>query len=219
MKKIRVLTVEDHSMTRLGLRIALEKSENIEIAGEASDGVTAVDIAVKEKPDVILMDIGLPYMDGITATEKIKEALPNTRILIYTSRENDEDVFSALSAGADGYIMKGTEADKLISALTAVAEGTAWLDPAIARLVLSNVNAGSKNVAVKSEATDEFNLTAKECEVLGLIVEGLDNEQIADKLCVAISTAKAHVHNILQKLYVKNKHEATVKALKKGLVR
>lgn len=216
MKKIKVLLVEDHTMTRLGLRMVLEREDNIKITGEASDGIKAVELAGETKPDVILMDIGLPFMDGIEATSTIKKKHPEIRVLIYTSRENEDDVFSALSAGADGYIMKGAEEDRLITAITVVSEGTAWLDPAIAGLVLSNVR---KEKARPEMSENNFNLTGRECEVLALIAEGLDNKQIAERLIVSLSTARAHVHNILQKLYVKNKHEATVKAFREGLIK
>lgn len=138
-KDIKVLLVEDHMMIRMGTALVIEKTEGITLVGEAEDGQQGVEMAKELLPDVILMDIGLPVIDGIEATRRIKELNLDSKILIFTSRDNDDDVFAALAAGADGYIMKGATAQQLTAALTAVNEGTAWLDPAIARLVLSNV--------------------------------------------------------------------------------
>lgn len=226
MVDIKVLLVEDHTMTRLGLSLVLEKTDNIKIVGEAEDGQRAIELAKSLKPDVILMDIGLPYVDGIEATRQIKEAQILSKILIFTSRDSEEDVFSALKAGADGYIMKGASENQMVSAITAVSEGTAWLDPAIARLVLSSVQRQDKIQNLPKEQTaslskntkNTFGLTDRELEVLGLIVEGLSNPQIAERLVVTKSTAKAHVHSILQKLYVADRTQAAVYAMKEGLV-
>ena len=156
-KDIKVLLVEDHMMIRMGTALVIEKTEGITLVGEAEDGQQGVEMAKELLPDVILMDIGLPVIDGIEATRRIKELNLDSKILIFTSRDNDDDVFAALAAGADGYIMKGATAQQLTAALTAVNEGTAWLDPAIARLVLSNVQ------KQKSEdtTTDSINYKAE----------------------------------------------------------
>ena len=222
---VKVLLVEDHTMVRLGLSLVFDNTDEIELVGEADNGKKGVELALELTPNVVLMDIGLPEMDGIQATSIIKKANPNIKVLIFTSRESDDDVFDALSAGADGYIMKGTNEQQMISAIKAVSEGTAWLDPAIAKLVLSNVRRqNSTPVQEPSTATgskvakNTYGLTDREIEVLGLIVEGMQNEQIAKKLVITLSTAKAHVHNILQKLYVENRTQATIQAVKEGLV-
>lgn len=223
---VKVLLVEDHTMVRLGLSLVFDNTDEIDLIGEADDGKKGVELALKLNPDVVLMDIGLPEMDGIQATSFIKRVNPNIKILIFTSRESDDDVFDALSAGADGYIMKGANEVQIISAIKAVSEGTAWLDPAIARLVLSNVrrqnssNISSENasIGINKNAKNTYGLTDREIEVLALIVEGMGNEQIAKKLVITLSTAKAHVHNILQKLYVENRTQATIQAVKEGLV-
>lgn len=223
---VKVLLVEDHTMVRLGLSLVFDNTDEIDLIGEADNGKKGVELALKLNPDVVLMDIGLPEMDGIQATSFIKRVNPNIKILIFTSRESEDDVFDALSAGADGYIMKGANEVQIISAIKAVSEGTAWLDPAIARLVLSNVRRqNSSNISsesmptsVNKNAKNTYGLTDREIEVLALIVEGMGNEQIAKKLVITLSTAKAHVHNILQKLYVENRTQATIQAVKEGLV-
>ena len=224
MKNIKVLLIEDHKMVRLGLSLVFENTEGIELIGEAENGKQGVQMASKLNPDVVLMDIGLPEMDGIQATEIIKKQNPNIKVLIFTSRESEDDVFDSLAAGADGYIMKGADEEQMISAIKAVAEGTAWLDPAIARLVLSNINrktqpaSATTSAEVNKNAKNTYGLTDRELDVLALIVEGCNNADIAKRLVITLATAKAHVHNILQKLYVSNRTQATITAVKEGLV-
>ena len=224
MDSLKVLLVEDHKMVRLGLSLVFENTDGIELVAEADNGKMGVELALKHNPDVVLMDIGLPEMDGIQATSIIKKSNPNIKVLIFTSRESDDDVFDSLASGADGYIMKGANEEQMISAIKAVAEGTAWLDPAIARLVLSNVRKQSSvpmsGVVPQANnvAKNTYGLTDRELEVLALIVEGLNNSEIAKRLVITISTAKAHVHSILQKLYVTNRTQATIQAVKEGLV-
>ena len=218
---IQVLLIEDHTMIRMGTALVIERAEGIELAGQAEDGQQGVNMAKELNPDVILMDIGLPVMDGIEATRLVKETNSNAKILIFTSRDNDDDVFAALAAGADGYIMKGATPEQLSQAIIAVSEGTAWLDPAIARLVLSSVQKQNKAISgtdgIKS-GKNAFGLTEREMEVLGLIVEGLSNPEIAERLVITRATAKAHVHSILQKLYVNDRTQAAVLAMREGLV-
>ncbi|MCQ2790243.1 MAG: response regulator transcription factor [bacterium] len=221
-KDISVLLVEDHAMTRLGLGIVLEQSKELKLVAEAEDGLTAVEKAKEYNPDVILMDIGLPNIDGIEATRRIKEFNPDAKILIFTSREDEKDVFDSFASGANGYIMKGTHPEQMINAIKAINEGIAWIDPSIAKLVLSNIgrnNSIENNIEETQEKSkNDYNLTARELDVLALIVEGLTNPQIADRLVISRATAKAHVHNILQKLYVNNRTNAVIMAVKEGLV-
>ncbi|MBQ9246775.1 response regulator transcription factor [bacterium] len=225
MGSLKVLLVEDHTMVRLGLALVFENTEGIKLVGEAENGKKGVELALKLLPDVVLMDIGLPEMDGIQATKLIKNSNPKIKVLIFTSRDSENDVFDSLAAGADGYIMKGATEEQMISAIKAVAEGTAWLDPAIARLVLSNVkkqpivNKENQSASSNNKAKNMYGLTDREIEVLALIVEGQNNEQIAKNLVITLSTAKAHVHSILQKLYVENRTQATIQAVKEGLIK
>lgn len=224
MDSIKVLLIEDHEMTRLGIALVCENTDGLELISQADNGKSGVELALKLNPDVVLMDIGLPGIDGIEACSLIKKQAPNIKILMFTSRESEDDVFASLSAGADGYIMKGTEKNQMINALKTVADGAAWLDPAIARLVLSsvkkqnNINSSDNQTLQIKNNKNNYGLTDRELQVLALIVEGLNNEQIAKKLVVTISTAKAHVHSILQKLYVDNRTQASRQAIKEGLV-
>lgn len=216
MKDINVLLVEDHIMTRMGMSLVIEKADGVTLIGEAEDGKVAIEKAKELSPDVILMDIGLPDIDGIEATRKIKDYNPDIKILMFTSRDNEKDVLASFKSGADGYIMKGATPEQTISAIKAVAEGTAWIDPAIARIVLSNIQNPSENISDKTQ--NEYDLTERELEVLALIVDGLSNSEIAEKLVIAKATAKSHVHSILGKLYVDDRTKAAVIALKEGIV-
>ncbi len=220
---INVLLVEDHELYRMGLSMLLSKAEDINLVAEASDGVEGVKKAREFSPQVILMDIGLPNMDGIEATQRIKDFLPETKILIFTSRDSEHDIFESFRAGADGYIMKGASPEQTISAIKAVYEGVGWIDPAIAKVVFSSigVNRQTSTVSVENFGKKEKNsygLTERELDVLSLMVDGLTNPQIAEKLVITRATAKAHVHSILQKLCATSRTQATVLAMKEGLV-
>lgn len=223
--KIGILLVEDHTMTRMGLQLVLEKADDIKIIGEAEDGEVAVNLAKELTPDVILMDIGLPSIDGIEATQRIRQENLSSKIIMFTSRDSDDDVFAALAAGADSYIMKGASPEQLTTAIRAVNEGVAWLDPAIAKVVLRNITKGQISNSSNYDETKKpsklalsAGLTERELEVLRLIVEGLSNPQIAERLFITRATAKAHVHSILQKLCVDDRTQAAVTAMREGLV-
>ena len=222
---IRTLLVEDHELERLGLSIMLEQAENIELVGQAENGIKGVELAKSLLPDVIIMDIGLPIIDGIEATKRIKQFNPNSIILIFTSRDNSDDIFEAFQSGADGYVMKDASREQICTAIRSVSEGVAWIDPAIAKLVLSNIQSPKEQVVPKVSGEinyhagkQNYGLTEREMEVLALIVEGLTNVQIAKELTITTSTAKAHVHSILQKLSAETRAKATKKAIIEGLV-
>lgn len=222
-KSIKVTIIEDHDMTRMGLSFALSNNSSIEVLGTASDGLEGVEQALNLKPDLVVMDIGLPTIDGIEATRKIKNAMPEIKVLMNTSRDNEDDILDSFAAGADGYITKGATSEQTISAIQAVSEGVGWLDPAIARVVLSNIRKNSQQEAKTSginyqKGKNLYGLTEREMEVLALLVEGLKNPQISKKLVITIATTKTHVHNILQKLYVKTRSKAVATAMKDGLV-
>lgn len=224
MANVKVLIVEDHLMVRMGLSLVLEKIGDIDLIGEAEDGLEGVEKTRALLPDVVLMDIGLPTIDGIEATKRIKETNPEIKVLMFTSRDSEDDVLSAFEAGANGYIMKGANAEQTERAIKSVSEGSGWLDPQIARIVLSNIQRTNKPAGV---ATGEINykdgknlygLTEREMEILSLMVEGLSNPQIADRCFISKSTAKAHVHSILQKLCVTKRTKAVNIAMTQGLV-
>lgn len=220
---VRVMIVEDQDMARLALSVVLGQNENIEIIDMVADGLDAVEKALSKRPDLVIMDIGLPSIDGIEATRKIKEADSDIKVLMYTSREDENDIFDSFQAGADGYITKGATREQTIAAVLAVSEGTGWLDPAIAKVVLSNIRRSSISENKRGEINyalgkNLYGLTEREMDVLALIVDGMTNPQISDKLCITISTTKTHVHSILQKLYVKTRAKATAIAMNEGLV-
>ena len=229
MIKIKTLLVEDHELVRMGIALMLEQTDDIELVAQADDGIKGVEYAQEYMPNVIIMDIGLPVIDGIEATKRIKSANPDCKILICTSRESNNDVFEAFQSGADGYIMKGASKEQLCNAIRTVNEGAAWIDPAIAKLVLSSLRNPdtigyedtkySQTGEINYEAgKKQYGLTEREMQVLALIVEGLTNIQIADKLCISQYTAKTHVHSVLQKLSAETRAKATNTALTEGLV-
>lgn len=221
--------VEDHEITRVGLRLMLEQAPDIKIVGEASDGKEGV-VAVSElKPNVVLMDIGLPAIDGIEATGQIKKNAPNVRVIMLTSHDNDRDVFAALSAGADGYCLKETPTSQLVLAIRAVADGAAWLDPGIASKVLRASVAGAApggradsgtavSGAVGAHGEPKSRLSQREIDVLKLVVEGMSNQAIAEKLYVSVETVKTHMRRIMEKLAVSDRTQAAVKAMREGLL-
>ena len=221
---INVLLVEDHVLTRVGLSVILGKAEGINILGEASDGIEGIKKARELSPDVILMDIGLPNIDGIEATQRIKDFNPGIKILMFTSRDGENDVLEAFKSGADGYVMKGANEEQTISAIRSVYEGVGWLDPAIAKIVFGNLQKAQQQPITEPEQmqtsrNNSYGLTERELDVLELVVEGLTNPQIADRLVITKATAKAHVHSILQKLCATSRTQATFKAINEGLVR
>lgn len=219
---INVLLVEDHELYRMGLTMVLDKTEGINLIAQASDGLEGIKKAREYSPNVILMDIGLPNVDGIESTARIKEFLPETKILILTSRNSEQDILGAFAAGADGYVMKGATPEQTISAIKAVNDGVGWIDPAIAKVVFTNLSKVTCSSAVTEISSvkpkNSYGLTERELEVLELMVDGLTNPQIADKLVITRATAKAHVHSILQKLCAASRTQATVTAMKEGLI-
>lgn len=222
-KNIRVLIVEDHDMARMGLSVILGSCADIDVIDMSADGKEGVDKALELLPDVVIMDIGLPTIDGIEATKRIKMSNSQIKVLMYTSREGDDDIFDSFKAGADGYITKGATSEQTVSAVKAVSEGAGWLDPAIAKVVLTNIRRGNENLERRGEINYKlgknlYGLTEREMEVLALIVDGLTNPQISEKLVISISTTKTHVHSILQKLYVNSRSKAISTAMKEGLV-
>ncbi len=217
---VKVFLVEDHELLRDGLRAALHRDGLFEVVGEAADGLTAVHKIVATDPDVVVMDIGLPGIDGIEATRQVREQRPGVKIIMLTSHDNDQEIFAALGAGANGYCLKDLGPDRLKRAILSVSEGAAWLDPRIAGKVLSIF--GKEGVAppsAESKKDDMISpLSSRETEVLKLMVDGMSNKEIADKLVIGVSTVRTHVEHILEKLAVSGRTEAAVKAMRRGLI-
>ena len=224
MKKYSILIVEDHSLTRFGLRTAFETDKSFVKIFEASNANSAISIAQKEAVDAVIMDLGLPDMNGIEATKVIKDKRPSTKVIVLSSHEQEEDVLKSLHCGANAYCTKDIEPDKLIDITKSVLEGAAWFDPKVAQYVLKAAcqpevkQNGTAFDTKEPQKSADINLTAREKQVLALIVEGLTNNEIAQKLDVSINTTKAHVASILQKLEVDDRLQAALKALKEKLV-
>lgn len=219
---IRVLVVEDHELARNGLCACLGKIEQLKVAGSAKNGKEAVDFASANPVDVVLMDIRMPVMDGIAATEEIKKRFPDTKVIMLTSHQEGEEIYASLAAGAEAYCLKDIATERLAEVILMVADGAAWLDPAIAKMVLKALPFTlNQKTKPKTQTRQAYNidLTERELEVLEKLVEGKSNREIAEELSVTIYTAKAHVCNILQKLAVDDRTKAAVKALRDGLVK
>jgi len=211
---VRVLIVEDDPMMQLGLEQSLSNQPGIQVVGRADDGYFAVEETLKLKPDIVVMDIGLPRMDGIAATQKIKESLPDVRIVMLTSHTTENEVIAALSAGADAYCVKGTTVERLLAAIEAAREGASYLDPQVARLVMDHL----KSPTSAADAIAVGQLSQRELEVLKLMVEGRSNPEIATELYLSPNTVKTHVRGIMNKLAVDDRVQAAVMALRAGLV-
>ncbi len=212
MAKIRILIVDDHPVVRKGMRAMLESEPDLEIAGEAKNGAEALEQYRSAKPDVVLMDLVMPVVDGIEAIQQIRAHDPRARILVLTSFTSDEKVFAAIRAGAAGYMLKDSDPEDLLKAIHQVHRGESSLHPAIAHKVLAELShpAEPKN---RAEA-----LTEREKEVLGYIAQGMNNNQIADKLVVSRATIHSHVNRILSKLQLDSRTQAALYAVRSGYI-
>ena len=213
---IRVFLCDDHTLFRQGIRKLLELEDDIEIVGEASNGEEMLDMLKKAWPNVVLMDIGMPKMDGVTATYKIKKISTSTNIIILTVYEDEPHIFQAIKAGAMGYLLKDVSADELIKAIRKVYKGEALIQPVIAAKVLKEFTMLDKR---KIREGNKFysGLTEREKEILRLIALGGTNKEIANKLHISEKTVKNHISNIFQTLHVNNRTQAAVYALEKKL--
>ncbi|APV44064.1 two-component system, NarL family, response regulator LiaR [Dehalogenimonas formicexedens] len=207
---IRVMLVDDHGVVRSGLKAMLAAEDDLELAGEAADGSEAVRFVERFKPDVILMDLLMPVMDGVAATKAIHDRWPDIRIIVLTSFKEREQVDGALKAGAMSYLLKTVSASELVSAIRGAMAGQSKLSSEATQVLIQEM---------RSPAARDYDLTAREKEILKLMVDGLPNTEIADKLGVSPSTAKFHVSNVLSKLGVSSRTEAVSLALKQKLVK
>lgn len=215
MKK-NILIVEDHELTRFGLKTTFEGVDYIENIYEAESAETALDIFNSNPIDIIIMDLGLPNMNGIEATKKIRSSNKDVKIIILTSHNDENEVLNSLQAGANAYCSKEINPQRLVTVVQSVADGAAWFDPSIAHIVLK-ANTFIKSFNTEKNAKD-YDLTARETQILKLMTEGYSNMEIAQILVISINTTKAHVASILQKLEVDDRLQAALKALKNNIV-
>ncbi len=214
MAKIRVLLADDHTIVRDGIRALLEDETDMEVVAEAKDGREAVQLAQREKPDVVLMDVVMPLLNGREATCQIKRELPGVHILVLTMHENEEYVRQMLAAGAAGYVLKDAAARDLIDAIRAVHRGEAVLSPAVTRLVLEDY----LRWADMDGQPDEECLTSREREVLQLIAEGYTNKEMAEILSISIKTVQSHRGNLMAKLDIHDRGELIKYAIQKKII-
>lgn len=213
---INILIVEDHELTRFGLKTTFEDVDFIDVIYEASSAEDAITVFQNNHIDVVIMDLGLPNMNGIEATQIIHKLNKETKIIILTSHNDEKEVLNSLKAGANAYCSKEINLQRLVQVVQSVADGAAWFDPSIAHIVLqagANSDFGEPDVKYK-----DYDLTAREAQILKLMTEGHSNMEIAQKLVISVNTTKAHVASILQKLEVDDRLQAALKALKFKIV-
>ncbi|GLH96175.1 response regulator [Phytohabitans aurantiacus] len=215
---IRVLIADDQDLVRLGLRTLVESEDDLAVAGEAADGLAAVEMARRERPDVILMDVRMPGIDGIEATRRIvaDASLAETRVIVLTTFELDEYVFDALRYGASGFLIKDTKPAELLRAVRLVAEGEALLSPSVTRRVVREFATRPSRAAKPHPQLGT--LTEREREIVGLVGEGLSNDEIAERLVVSPATARTHVSRAMIKLSARDRAQLVVFAYQSGLV-
>ena len=219
-REISIVIVEDFKLTRVGLRCALNANPDLNVVAESEDAIEGLKQIEKLRPDVVLMDLGLPMMNGIEAMVKIREFSSDIKIIALTSHDREEEVVAALSSGANAYCLKDIDPAKLADVIRDVAQGVCWIDSVVANLALKAIpkveNVGLLGTQVSNQTS--IPLTEREFEVLKHLVAGKSNTEIAKELIVSVHTAKAHVCSILQKMCVNDRVQAAVKAVKEGMV-
>ena len=218
--EIKVIIVEDFKLTRVGLRCALNENKDINVVGESENAIEGLRLIEQLKPQVVLMDLGLPGMNGIEAILKLRETNKSVKVIALTSHDREEEVIAVLSAGANAYCLKDIDPIKLADVIRDVANGVCWLDAEIAEKVLRTFPKQDKIVLLnnRTNTDNQVPLTEREYEVLKHLVSGKSNTEIAKELIVSVHTAKAHVCSILQKMCVNDRVQAAVKAVKEGIV-
>lgn len=217
MKSIRVLIVDDQALFREGVRTILSIQDDIEVVGEASNGEEALRLAVQYQPDVVLMDLRMPIMDGVTATKRLKSTLPDCKVIVLTTFDDEESVFDGLRGGAVGYLLKDVNSEKLYEAIRAAARGEYFLLPSITAKVVAEFSRLAPP-AHRSDLSLLEPLSNRELEVLRLVATGASNKEIADTLVIAEGTVKNHVTSILNKMSVRDRAQAVLKAKEYGLI-
>jgi len=210
---ITILLVDDHAIVRQGVRAFLDAHAEFTVIGEADSGSAALKLVEEHIPDVVLMDLVMPGMDGVEATRQVKTVSPRSQVVVLTSYHEDEHIFPALQAGALSYTLKDVDMEELADVVRKAAKNEPWLHPRVASRVLQEVHG-----RMKDEANPFTTLTTRELEVLKLIADGLSNSEITERLTISLHTAKGHVSNILSKLHLADRTQAAVYAWKKGVV-
>ena len=215
MPPIRVLLADDHHVVREGLATIVDLEDDMTVVGQAGDGLEAVRLTLEREPDVVLMDLQMPHLDGAQAIQRIRRARPDIRVLILTTFANEDHVLAGIEAGSHGYLLKDATPEQLLQSIRAVYRGEAILGSAVAATVLTKF----RSMMTHAEHTPSTDLlTPRECDVLNLLAQGLSNQSIADALVVSVPTVKVHVSNILDKLGASNRTEAVVEARRRGLI-
>jgi len=215
-EKIRILIADDHAILRQGTIALLRKEQDLEIIGDASNGQEAIDLAHRLKPDVVVMDVRMPEVSGVEATRQISSDLRDVRIIILSAHDDDQYIYSAIEAGASGYLLKSAPINELINAIHQVYQGEASLDPAITAKLIRRMSKSRKGVADIDEESGVEKLTSRELEVLRSLAEGLSNKAIAEKLFISERTVQAHLTNIYSKLQVSSRTGAILAGIKLG---
>ncbi|HXG39041.1 MAG TPA: response regulator transcription factor [Bacteroidota bacterium] len=218
MSKIKILIADDHALIRTGIATLLQSYPEFVVVGEATDGAEAVEMTGKVQPDVVLIDLAMPKMNGIEATRQIRERFPKTRVLVLTMHENDEYIYQILKSGAGGYVLKDASREELCNAIRAVARGEKFFSPRVSEIMVESFVKRREQPPVELSSAD-IPLTKREKEILSLVVEGLTNQQIADKLFISPRTVDTHRTNIMQKLDLHDVASLVRYAIKHGLVR
>jgi DNA-binding NarL/FixJ family response regulator len=220
MEAVKVLVVDDHTLFRRGITDMLANEENLQVAGEAADGLQAIEKAKELAPDVILMDLNMPSCGGLDAIKALQAEMPEVNVLVLTVSESESDLFSAIKFGAKGYILKNTEPDELVHAILHVAQGGAIVSPLMATKLLDEFKFKHITAGMKMESGDKADaeLSSREWEVLQLVAEGASNKEIGDSLFISENTVRSHLRHIMDKLHLANRTEAAAYALKKGLI-
>ncbi|MDA8048283.1 MAG: response regulator transcription factor [Actinomycetota bacterium] len=213
----RVLIADDQAVFRRGLHVVLSTEEDIEVVAEAEDGQAAVAKAEEMAPDVVLMDVRMPRVNGIEAARRIREMLPSTKILMLTVSDEEEDLFEAIKAGANGYLLKEISVEEVGSAIHSVMQGESRISPSMAAKLLNEFSSLAKVAAERKELPAPV-LTARELEVLKLVARGMSNKDVADELFISENTVKNHVRNILEKLHLHSRMEAVMYAVRQRLL-
>ncbi len=218
METIKVLIVDDHALFRRGIAAVLSSQENLEVIGEAADGLEAIEKAKELSPEVILMDLNMPNCSGLEAIQALQAERPNIKVLVLTVSEMETDLFASVKYGARGYLLKKAEPEDLVNAIAGIAQGGVIISPLMATKLLTEFKDLSSGIERKPAEDEESKLTPREGEVLQLVAQGATNKEIADSLFISENTVKTHLQNIMEKLHLANRSQAAAYAIQKGLV-